>query len=240
MGTGYATDIGGHLVKYRVNQDILGGLRGYRSRNALVMPSVTCNDIEICRRCGIFDRRTRFVAVEKGIAGIGRDEFRRMLSERMDDIFGKRRDLGTYCDILHGRIEERASGDQASEREFDFGNIDTCSYFNTVNEWMPHELKSYKPGSPIVMTFDADYTGRIDECRYSWLRHYSCEDSGKVELMHVFGNHDPARLDRTVRRVARLASFLGASGVDVRRVCLYTELKSKNKMMAVLAGVMEG
>ena len=236
--SGYVADAEMHPVKNAINRAVFSRYAGCRSRNALIFPSVTCNSEKICGELGIFDGNTRFLVVERGMQGTSMNEFIDGLKSGMDDALGVSRPLSEYARLVYGGIEHCGFGrNPANAGKYDFANYDTCSFFRSVNQWLPHQVDAFAHGSPMFFTFDADYYGRGRQHRYAWMRRL--DPSGWRR--RLFSDESLSGLNETILdevrdRTCRLMEYLDRIGISVIGAVLYRENKPKCSVMSFLFG----
>ncbi len=230
-GAGYNISNSAHLVKDAVNRRMFSRFRGQASRLAVVLPSTTANDIRICCEYGIYDKNTRFVIFEHGIAGISRSQF----VCKLEPLF--RRAMGDRQWKLHDHLEELfycSLNDPSSYlgniRRFadrvDFANYDTCSNYAQITKWLPYHMGAIRRGSPVMLTLDADYNLRHggDEIRdmagRRWPRGVEFFCDGDFESS--FSNRE--LLDDIDRhKIPGVINFLKRQGVKVEAAARYRD-----------------
>ena len=236
---GYTLNADDHEVKHRLNSVILSEYAGYHASNAVILPSITCNDVIKCKELGIFDANTRFLAFERGVNDhdgnlIKPYDFFRILESKFNSIFECDRILNRYCKTVMGDIRKNHFGmDPKNIGKFDFGNYDTCSYPYDAGNWFRSQIDAFKSGSPVLFTFDADYNNR--KCRPM-----SGRKVGNDVIwygMENIENYSRELIQDVEIKCRRVAWALRQCGLDIKSLYCYKEHVANSKVMMVISSV---
>ena len=250
MSKGYNVTGEAHAVKDEANRFVIGLYAGRKSENAVILPSVTCNDVRIAKECGIFTWRTRYRAFERGgIFHNGRRitprQYLDIVEGKFNDLFGEREgrmnewfQVDMNCDLKDCRL----GYEPGNLGKFDFANYDTCSSFKDIDKWLPHHMDAYQPGSPMIFTFDADYSGRLES---QFGRPGFMDDTSPFHgaLSKWFGYenimrscHSEEHLRQLEDKCNGMAHYLEGLGIRMDFVGCYREDAEKSKVMMLLSG----
>ena len=202
------------------------------ARRAMILPSTTAQDVEICRGFRIFDEHTSFVIYEKNPG----DDFEKRLRARMSAIFGIDRVLSSFCDLRFRNVQYDFSG--FSPGGLDFANYDTCNFYYDAPRWLSGHVPALKKNSPVFFTFDADYRGR-SRLGMDLFPEASLSDRRMVEagMEHFPEPGNAGVMGRMLENVARLVACVRSSGIHVEGVEIYKEPPAKATTMVFVSGV---
>lgn len=225
-----------HATKRLVNERWFRPWRGYLARNAVILPSVTAQDVEICRGHRIFDEFTRFVIYENRLSGW--EGFERPLKARFASIFGQERVLSSFCDLRMMNIKDDFGFGLSGKPSHDFANYDTCNFYYDIGKWLPGHIGAFRKGSPMFFTFDADYNGRM-QSGMNGFPECSGEDLEMVRkgMDYFMGLYNERIIERTQRNAARLLAYIRSMGIQVRGAEIYKEPAEQSKAMVFVSGV---
>lgn len=237
--TGYNLNLDEHKVKRVVNAKWFSLWKNYSSKAAVMLPSITCGDIELCKKFKIFSKGTRFLFFEHAIRNINQKKFQMMLEGRMNQIFKSSRNIASYSDLIYDDVKNNYIGLSVNNNgKYDFANYDTCSMYQNINEWWPGHIQAFKKGSPVFFTFDADYSGRYDSDGYKWLLNYSNKSQSLVGVDFLNGKN-LKKIDDIKENIGRLLGYLNKHGLSVRGAELYKEDKIYSKIMVFICSVVK-
>ena len=237
---GYNLNLDEHQVKRKVNAKWFSLWKGYSSKAAVTLPSVTCGDIELCKKYGIFSKGTNFLFFERAVRNdSNKRRFQIMLEERMNSIFKTSRSIVSYTNLIYDDVKNNYIGlDNGNAGKYDFGNYDTCSMYQNINEWWPGHIGAFKKGSPVFFTFDADYSGRYDDDGYEWLLDYSDKNKKMIGVDFLNGKN-LRRIDGIRESIGRLMGYLNGNGLSVKGAELYGEDRPHSKIMVFICSVVK-